>query len=211
MSFVPVINTVETQKPTDTPKFGEVVANNDPLKIGRVKVRIPGTFDGDVEQLPWVRRKQDTTFCGLDCEFFDVPDIGSIVEVKWNYNDNVPFYSGAPSSTSHISSTFKGNYPYEGGIKFGDIIIKFDKGSNNLTVENGQVQILLDGMGGCSVAADTIDLIASTEIRLQAPTTTVDGDLKVSGDFSCTNGASGMLNQISIGTVQNGIITGIQS
>ena len=66
-------------------------------------------------------------------------------------------------------------------------------------------------MGGCSVAADTIDLIASTEIRLQAPTTTVDGDLKVSGDFSCTNGASGMLNQISIGTVQNGIITGIQS
>ena len=210
MSFVPVINQVGTQKPTDLPKFGEVVDNNDPLKIGRVKVRIPGMYDGDVASLPWVRRKQDTAFCGLDCEFFDVPDIGSIVEVKWNYDDKTPFYSGAPSSTSHIGNTFKGNYPYEGGIKFGNIVIKFDKGSNNITIDNGATQVLLDGMGGISCAGDTLDLIASTEVRIQSPNVVVDGDLKVTGDFACMKGASGILSQISLGTVQNGIITGIE-
>ena len=80
MPFLPIANKGKIDKVTDSPKFGTVVDNNDPLKLGRVKVEITGIFEGSLQSLPWVRRKMDSVFCGADCEIFDVPEIGSVVE-----------------------------------------------------------------------------------------------------------------------------------
>ena len=56
------------EKYTDTPKFGTVVSNEDPEMLGKIKVVIPGIMEGTVDELPWVRRKNDTAFCGDDAE-----------------------------------------------------------------------------------------------------------------------------------------------
>ena len=68
MPFLPIANKGKIDKVTDSPKFGTVVDNNDPLKLGRVKVEITGIFEGSLQSLPWVRRKMDSVFCGADCE-----------------------------------------------------------------------------------------------------------------------------------------------
>ena len=73
MPLIPITDTAKIKKFTDEPKFGTVVFNDDPERLGRVKVTIPGLFEGTTDKLPWIRRKMDTSFCGQDCEIFDVP------------------------------------------------------------------------------------------------------------------------------------------
>ena len=45
MPFLPIANKGKIDRVTDSPKFGTVVDNNDPLKLGRVKVEITGIFE----------------------------------------------------------------------------------------------------------------------------------------------------------------------
>lgn len=210
MPLIPVANTVGTTKPTDIPKFGTVVANNDPLQIGRVKVNIPGMMDGPAEQLPWVRRKQDTSFCGQDCEIFDVPEIGSIVEVRWNYDETTPFYSGAPCNQKQTSGIFTNNYPYESGIKFGQMYIKFDKGSNVLTISNTKAFIQLDPMGNISLTSSgNIEISSEMDINITAPSTNFNGSVHVKGGFYCEQGANGSITTLNVATVAGGLVTGV--
>ena len=206
MGFLPLAFNAGIEKVTNSPKFGTVVANNDPLQIGRVKVNIPGIFTGSVDTLPWVRRKLDTIFCGDDCEIFDVPEVGSIVEVRWPYDDHTPVYSGATQSLRHKSSVFTENYPHEAGIKFGPHVIKFDKASNLLTIENGTLQIVLDTFGDVNIKCGTFTCNCDKFF--------IDGDLHVGGNIEAKsldidNGASGAICLSTIAPVGNGIIQGI--
>lgn len=206
MPFIPISDNVKATKVTDEPKFGTVVDNNDPLKIGRVKVEIQGIFEGTPESLPWVRRKTDTIFCGSDCEIFDVPEVGSVVEVRWSYDDNTPTYSGAPYSQRHQTSAFSENYPYEAGIKFGPHVIKFNKACNLLTIENSKVQIVLDGMGECSVACSDMVLNVKRNLKIQAQNVHIGGDLTVDGQFYSTKAAAGVLSPLSIAVIDGGVV-----
>lgn len=207
MSFVPVVDMVKLQQNTDTPKFGTVVDNNDPDMLGKVKVIIPGIMEGEPEQLPWIRRKQDTAFCGVNCELFDVPEIGSVVEVKWNYDKQTPMYSGAPMSKKHTSGIFTHNYPHEGGIKFGKMYIKFDKGTNLMTISNGEAFIVCDPMGHISLVGNgNIDLSCKGDCNINAVNTNVSGNLKVNGDLWCAKGADGTVSALSAAAVSGGII-----
>lgn len=204
MSFIPISQNVKGTKVTDEPKFGTVVDNDDPLMLGRVKVEIPGIFEGSASSLPWVRRKTDTLFCGADCEVFDVPEIGSIVEVRWSYDDNTPIYSGAPYNQKHQTSVFTDNYPYQAGFKFGPHVIKFDKASKLLTIENSKVQIMLDAMGECSVACKDMVLSVERNLRIKAQNVHVEGDMTVDGDFNYTKGANGAITALSAAIVSGG-------
>lgn len=211
MSFVPVVDMVKLQENSDTPKFGTVVDNIDPEKLGRIKVTIPGVMEGTADQLPWVRRKNDTTFCGDDAEFFDVPSIGSIVEVKWNYDKQTPMYSGAPYSKRHTSEVFTNNYPYEGGIRFGRCVIKMDKATNLLTINNGNCFLQMDPLGNITLTCEgNMDLTSSRDLTITAPKTTINGNLDVQGSFNCAKGANGSITPTSIGTVSGGLVTGIE-
>lgn len=209
MAFINIAGVAKDRKFTDSPKFGEVVDNNDPLKLGRVKVKIEGIFEGSIASLPWVRRKTDAIFCGADCEIFDVPEIGSVVEVRWNYDDNTPMYSGAPYSQRHQSNAFTGNYPYEAGIKFGDCLIKFDKASKLVTIENGMAQIVLDSFGDCSIVCNTLEIKCDEEAAIKAPQILLDGDVRVTQDFTCLTASNDPIMPNSIATVQGGLVRSV--
>lgn len=211
MPMIPVATTAKQRKFTDLPKFGTVKDNNDPLKLGRVKVEIEGIYEGSIETLPWVRRKMDTAFCGNNCEIFDVPEVDSIVEVRWNYDDNVPMYSGVPYNKKHITGDFAENYPYEGGIKFGECLIKFDKASNILTLDNGKAQIVLDSFGDVNIACNRISISCDGSATIAAPDITLDGNVRVSGGFSAGNGASGVITPSGLAAVSGGIIESIEN
>jgi hypothetical protein len=210
MAFLPLAKDAKVRKFTDEPKFGTVVDNADPLKLGRVKVEIQGIFEGDAKSLPWVRRKTDTLFCGNDCEVFDVPEIGSVVEVRWNYDENTPIYSGAPYSKKHQTSTFTNNYPFEAGFKFGPNYIKFDKASKLITIGNSRVTIQLDALGGCSIACDDLDIVAKGSITMDTRELHLTGNLVVDGGMTSTQGASGAITMWSAATVSGGQISTIE-
>lgn len=210
MAFIPVANVAKNRKITDEPKFGTVVANNDPLKLGRIKVQIQGIFEGNPDSLPWVRRKTDTLFCGSDCEVFDVPDIGSVVEVRWNYDETTPMYSGAPYSKKHQTSTFTGNYPFEAGFKFGPHIIKFDKASKLMTIGNSKVTIQLDATGGCTLNCADLDINVKRNLNVNTQNVLINGDLVVDGTISSSQGASGAITAASLATVAGGLVQSIE-
>lgn len=211
MPLIPISNIAKSVDITDEPKFGTVVDNNDPERLGRIKVTIPGIFEGVTSELPWVRRKQDTSFCGLDCEIFDVPEIGSIVEIKWNYDENTPMYSGAPYNKKQTSKIFTNNYPYEGGIKFGKMFIKFDKASNNMTISNGKTFIQLDTLGNVKIIADAnIDFYSKGDFNIHAINTNISGNLTVNGDFYCNQGANGSINLLVNASVSGGLVRTIE-
>ena len=209
MPFLPIANKGKIDKVTDSPKFGTVVDNNDPLKLGRVKVEITGIFEGSLQSLPWVRRKMDSVFCGADCEIFDVPEIGSVVEVSWTYDDNTPMYSGAPYNQRHQTGAFTGNYPHEAGIKFGDCMIKFDKASKLITIENGQAQIVIDSFGDVSIACANLEIKCDSTAEIHAPEITLDGNVTVTKSLGCLTASSKPILPTSIAQVSGGIITDV--
>lgn len=209
MPFTPVAVTAHQYKNTDLPKFGVVKANNDPLKLGRIKVEIEGIYEGAIETLPWVRRKMDAAFCGNNCEIFDVPEVNSVVEVRWNYDDSTPMYSGVPYNQKHATGAFAENYPYEGGIKFGECLIKFDKASNIITIDNGKAQIVLDSFGDCSIACNNVAINCDSTAEIKASSITLDGDVRVTGKLSAGNGDSGVITMASLVAVSGGIVESI--
>ena len=207
MPFIPISETVNEKKFTDGPKFGTVVNNEDPLMLGRVKVIITGIFEGTADNLPWVRRKMDTLFCGNDCEMFDVPEVGSVVEVRWSYDDNTPIYTGAPYNKKHQTGAFTENYPYESGFKFGPHLIKFNKTSKLLTISNSKCKVVLDPLGGCTLDADHMDIKLQGDCNLDCQNLIINGDVKVNGSLWSSKGANGTISMLSAATVSGGLIS----
>jgi hypothetical protein len=110
-----------TTSPKDNKWIGVIVDSNDPLKIGRVKIRVFGMFDERKsssdgvypdenlkleeyliesnfvlpnESLPWVHQKSSTIFAGGESKgygSFSYPKTGSLVRVEF-VNDDI--YSG---------------------------------------------------------------------------------------------------------------------
>lgn len=77
---------------------GQVVDNNDPLVVGRVRVRIPGVFDfKDINQYPWVNFK--SPFQGsIDGGSFIPAEIGEWVYIE-ELSDNEYIWSGSWNSS----------------------------------------------------------------------------------------------------------------
>lgn len=83
--FLPLIDTLNRdRKYLDKFYLGKVVDNNDPKQIGRLKVEIPGIYEGGAELLPWVYKKESGT---SDMGGVAIPEVGSIVEVYFPDHD----------------------------------------------------------------------------------------------------------------------------
>lgn len=86
---------------------GKVVDNNDPDKLGRIKVEVPNVYQGDKSLFPWVHRKES----GNNGEF-SVPPLNTIVEISFPDRDLYnPTYCGRYLKAGKIDSVFEEDYP----------------------------------------------------------------------------------------------------
>lgn len=103
---------------TDVSYIGIVEDNNDPQKLGRVKVNIPPYEDFLTEDLPWAApllsfSGNSSSNCGLN-----IPEVGSQVRVSFPYKDlNAPYYSGAELNEKNRTTFFDDDYPNSYGYR----------------------------------------------------------------------------------------------
>lgn len=122
--------------------IGKVVNNNDPLKLGRCRIRIYNLFEDTIpdSDLPWALPAQpiiEGSFC--------IPIIGSLVYVRFQHGDlYTPVYTSKVSQKNKVPSKALKNYPnnmtvYEtdGGSYF-----VVDRKTNKIVIGNNNVELL---------------------------------------------------------------------
>jgi len=159
---------------TTTDWIGEVVDINDPLKIGRVKIKVFGKFDElDVKFIPWASPMNNcTSGSKTGGSFFSVPKLNSIVGVKF---DNGDIYHPQYVYNQKISDEVRDeiNDSYENAQ-----VIVYD------TVTNGHLKVFFTEKKGLVLSYkdnvfnikpdDSIDVIAKSNINI-----TTDKDVNV--------------------------------
>lgn len=97
---------------------GIVVENNDPKKIGRVKVFIKGCLEGSTEDLPWCSPQLPSIHGGSPSNMsFAVPEIGAVVAVVFQGDTPyVPSYIGTwVGESMSPTQLFGEDYPNTSG------------------------------------------------------------------------------------------------
>ena len=102
MTFLPLFNVAKLKNNKDLPKIAEVINNEDPKKLGRIKVKLEGFFDPVDKKgsnLPWIRKMSSEM--GIGVEERNVPAEGDKVELIWPYDEKHAFYRGIPFGASN--------------------------------------------------------------------------------------------------------------
>jgi hypothetical protein len=111
LNFPMALNSIDNLK---IPQKAKVVNNQDPLKLGRVQVIIPGMIEGDASLLPWIYPDNQHAFGGdPKTAHFVVPNIGTDLTVNFK-NGNIyhAVYSGRNHSQDNYNiSPFTPGYP----------------------------------------------------------------------------------------------------
>ena len=93
--------------------IGTVIANNDPLDIGRVQANIPGLYNSESGEVPWIGRKHESPFgYGTSAKgpfgVYGYPQIGSKIRVTLQHGDeHNPVYEPMQVAPD-ANSTFNG-------------------------------------------------------------------------------------------------------
>lgn len=137
--------------------LGMVEDNNDPEKLGRLKVRISPYMDFSSEDLPWALPSLGTHGNTPEAGGINVPEIGSQVRVYFPSHDlTAPHYMGAELNELNRTTFFDDDYPNAYGYKDSKgNFIKVNKArktvqiqhssSTNLKVDpNGSIMISLN-------------------------------------------------------------------
>ena len=84
--------------------IGVVEDNQDPKKLGRIKVRVHSVYDKiPTDDLPWARAWKD-----LDGNQFNIPDVGKIVSVVFDDGDvHIPEYIYAEHYNINLENKLK--------------------------------------------------------------------------------------------------------
>lgn len=119
MLVKPFASIIAREKELATMTFlGTVEDNNDPKKLGRVKVHAAPYENLTTEQLPWASPKlgscgNSSTNCGLN-----VPEVGSQVRIFFPSQDmTAPYYEGAELNETNRTTFFDEDYPNTYGYK----------------------------------------------------------------------------------------------
>ena len=87
---------------------GEVIDNNDPMHLDRIKCRIPELYDNELGEVPWILPVKYCMF-GQGSGFgqFGVPPIGAIALVELQGNDpNFPVYRGFMLTEENVNTKY---------------------------------------------------------------------------------------------------------
>lgn len=165
--------------------IGQVVANNDPLKLERVKVRITGLYEGQVEDLPWCAPKYSKAFGNkAGVGVFSVPSVGTWLFVELQNGDaHFPLYTGSPVQTKADLPEADVNYPNRYGLK--------DPAGNLFYVDTtpGSVVVHFQHVSGTQLTINnngSVNLQAVDTITSVAPTWNHTGNVNITGDVSIT-------------------------
>ena len=91
---------------------GKVVDNNDPLKLGRCRIKVYGVFDGNIpdSDIPWAI--PESSFVGSSVGNFIVPPVDSVIWVHFDDGEiTSPIYSTKVLDSGNMSSYKNEDYP----------------------------------------------------------------------------------------------------
>ena len=130
------------------PYKGEVVSNEDPKKLGRLKVNIPGLIEGNEDSLPWCAPVNPTGLGGKpDSSGFAVPEVGSYLMIKFPFEDIYsPFYVGYWQDALTHQTIFDTDYPDSYGF--------IDSIGNSVVVNKKQETVNIETSSGNKVSSD---------------------------------------------------------
>lgn len=116
--FIELSDFFKKNDPLAVPLKGKVVDNNDPKKLGRVKMQIPGVLEEtDFTKLPWIYPKNSVGFGGTpDGSDLSVPTVGAELTVEFPYKEvYFGFYTGYQRSETTRQGLFFEDYPFSYG------------------------------------------------------------------------------------------------
>jgi hypothetical protein len=155
------------------PHKGIVVDNEDPKKLGRVKVQISGLLEADKDALPWCSTLYDPSR-------FDVPEVGDELYVIFPWNDiYFPFALGYFHSEANTNTDLQDDYPNTFGVSKQGFILKYNKKSQegDLVHPSGTTgKLTKDGSFEFNL---TKDLLLTIDGKVEYTST---GDMKFSTD-----------------------------
>lgn len=114
--FSPLLK--EQPDPATMSYIGNVVDNNDPKKLGRIKVQISVYADLKVEAIPWASPLLASHGNSEEYGGINIPEVGSQVRVTFPSRDfTAPYYSGAELNEATRTTFFDDDYPHTYGYK----------------------------------------------------------------------------------------------
>lgn len=146
--------------------YARVMDNKDPEKLGRLRVRCDTLVRGG-DLADWI--PPAFPFAGSDEGFFFIPKIGSMVEVEVQADAKKVIESLEPrwvsvlyTNLDSIPEEFKSDPTKRGGIKFGDVILTFDKAKKLLALVSANVRLGEEGATHPIQRGDTYNTQLST-------------------------------------------------
>jgi hypothetical protein len=144
---------------------GQVLDNNDPDKLGRIKVNLFGLTDGiDAEDLPWaVPAYSIFTGSGIGYGFFAVPEIGTHVFVFFEGGGDIyqpVYFLEAVDGIHGLPSERTIDYPYRKVLKTKNgIVIIIDDLSKEIYVNHPSGSYLkIDTAGNIIIQGETVHI-----------------------------------------------------
>ncbi len=176
---------------------------NDPLKLGRIKVNIPGIFDStDSNLLPWVGKKDGGPIANGSDGFGSlslIPRIGSRVFVEFQNGDSqYPLYWLSPIQPDSVVTELVANYPNVYGFK--------DPANNLFSVDTtpGNNVVTFKHSSGTTFQINndgSVTINAVAQVTSSAPKWVHTGDLEITGTVGITGDTSITGNTEHLGDV----------
>lgn len=140
----------EQTDPASMSYLGCVEDNNDPEKVGRIRVRIALFSELATEDLPWAYPLLGTHGNSSEYGGLNVPEVGSQVRITFPSKDlTAPYYSGAELNKVNRTTFFDDDYPHTYGYKdsIGNFIkINKERGTIHLQhTSSTNMQVAVDG------------------------------------------------------------------
>lgn len=153
---------------------GKVLNNEDPKKLGRVKVSIVEIFgEQPVEKLPWC-----SPFLNSPSEF-NCPEVGDLIVVYFPYGiAYFPFFFGHWHLTTNHDSLFDADYPNTVGFNRGGFSITYNKVKKEYTISHPEgTTVSIGGDGTISFNTNkNLNINAKEGVNISS-----DGNISISG------------------------------